>query len=100
MTVRLDPEGTEIKAIRNLVDFNDRRVLEVGCGDGRLTWRYAEEPSHVLAIDPDQERIMEARSECPPSLKDKVEFEVSTLQDRPFRTGQSAWDIVLLSWSL
>ena len=33
----IDPEGIEIKEIHELVDYSDADVLEVGCGDGRLT---------------------------------------------------------------
>ena len=37
MRVSIDPEGTEIEAIHDLVDFSGKKVLEVGCGDGRMT---------------------------------------------------------------
>ena len=38
----IDPEGAELAALGKLVDFAGLHVLEVGCGDGRLTWRYAD----------------------------------------------------------
>jgi hypothetical protein len=31
----LDPEGAHIAALHRLGDFRDRRILELGCGDGR-----------------------------------------------------------------
>ena len=37
MTEILDPEGAHLAALRRLGDFRGRRVLELGCGDGRLT---------------------------------------------------------------
>ena len=37
MTRVLDPEGAHLAALRQLGDFGGRRVLELGCGDGRLT---------------------------------------------------------------
>ena len=52
MTIRVDPENGEPRALFNLVDLSSRRVLEIGCGDGRLTWRYADRAAHVTAIDP------------------------------------------------
>ena len=43
MQIREDPENNETRALLNLVDFSGADVLEIGCGDGRLTYRYAEE---------------------------------------------------------
>lgn len=100
MTLLLDPEGTEIAALRDLVDFSDRRVLEIGCGDGRLTWRYAEMAAHVTAIDPDPERIAAAKEACPRSLRHKVDFQLSSLQEFSYVEGAPRFEMALLSWSL
>ena len=37
MTIRDDPEGTEIKTLLKHVSLGGKEVLEVGCGEGRLT---------------------------------------------------------------
>ena len=42
MTIRTDPEGNETATLFDLVDLDGAEVLEIGCGDGRLTWRYAD----------------------------------------------------------
>jgi len=42
MAVRTDPEGNETLALFDLVQLDGREVLEIGCGDGRLTRRYAD----------------------------------------------------------
>ncbi|HZY41350.1 MAG TPA: class I SAM-dependent methyltransferase, partial [Anaerolineae bacterium] len=55
--VRCDPEDTETAALLDFADFTGKRVLEIGCGDGRLTWRYAAGAAHVTAIDPDADDI-------------------------------------------
>ena len=49
MTGVLDPEGVHLAALRRLCDFRGRRVLELGCGDGRLTLGIARDAAHVLA---------------------------------------------------
>ena len=44
-----DREGTQLEAILELADFRGKRVLEIGCGDGRLTFGYAGDAASVHA---------------------------------------------------
>ena len=37
MSIKIDPEKNESRALFELVDFAALRVLEIGCGDGHLT---------------------------------------------------------------
>ena len=60
MAWRIDPEGVETRALAQLARVDGLRVLELGCGNGRLTFRYAAKAASVLAVDPDAERIKEA----------------------------------------
>ena len=78
-------------------DFTGTRVLEVGCGDGRLTWLYAPRAASVLGIDPDEEQIAIARSATPPELADRVLFEVGEAEDL---SRTAVFDVAFLSWSL
>ena len=75
--------------------FTGAHVIEVGCGDGRLTKRYAERAASVLAFDPDEVAIAALRSDLPPG---RVEVRTDTV-DRVDIPEESA-DIVLLSWAL
>ena len=50
MSSPVDPVGTEIEGIHELVYFSDAYVLAGGAGMG-MTWRYADEAATVLAID-------------------------------------------------
>lgn len=61
MTVRTDPEDSETDALFALVDLDGADVLEIGCGDGRLTWRYADRVAHVMAVDPFADGIARAK---------------------------------------
>src|SRR5947208_11269804 len=72
MAWRIDPEGVETAALAKAAPVNGLRVLELGCGDGRLTFRYAEAAASVLAVDPDAERITEARASLPSQLAERV----------------------------
>ena len=92
-----DPEGAEALAVGQTADFTGARVLEVGCGDGRLTWLYAPRAESILGIDPDEELISLARSATPPELADRVQFEVGEAEDL---SRTAVFDVAFLSWSL
>jgi 2-polyprenyl-3-methyl-5-hydroxy-6-metoxy-1,4-benzoquinol methylase len=100
MMIRIDPENNEFRVLFALADFTDRRVLEIGCGDGRLTWRYADRAAHVTAIDPFEESISRAKKNTPDDLKSRVEFRHIGFEDFAAASVASAFDIAILSWSL
>jgi 16S rRNA A1518/A1519 N6-dimethyltransferase RsmA/KsgA/DIM1 with predicted DNA glycosylase/AP lyase activity len=96
MPIELDPEERELRALLELLpNLHCARVVEVGCGDGRLTRRYAEHAASVLAFDPDEAAIAAFRSD---QLPDRVEVRTDPI-DRVNIPGSSA-DVVLLSWAL
>lgn len=94
----IDPEGVETRAIHDLVDFDGARVLEVGCGDGRLTWRYAERTASVLAVDLNAEKIEIAKRETPAPLRGKVSFAVEDMTAA--NLPENSYDVGILSYSL
>jgi ubiquinone/menaquinone biosynthesis C-methylase UbiE len=98
MPVLPDPEDTEIFALHDYADFDGKRVLEIGCGDGRLTWRYAERAAQVVAIDPDEDEIASALEDCPAELRHKIEFRLARIED--LEVPAEKFDLALLSWSL
>lgn len=100
MTIRQDPENNEIHAFRSMVDLTGESVLEIGCGDGRLTWRYAEDAKRVTAIDPFEPGIQRALENAPAHLRGHVRFEAVGFEDFASRTGSDAFDAAILSWTL
>jgi predicted RNA methylase len=98
MPVELDPEDREIQTLLEIAgDFGGRRVLEVGCGDGRLTWRYAGLAAQVVGIDPDAESIIKASKETPAELRGRVQFESCELNQFEW---PEPFDMAIMSWSL
>ena len=98
MAVTIDPEGRELEALAQVVDLTGLRMLDVGCGDGRLVWRVAPDATSVLGIDVDPELIETAKREIPPELRAKVELReasVVELDEPPAR-----FDLVFFTWSL
>ena len=98
MPKRTDPEGTQLAAVRSLISFDDKRVLEIGCGDGRLTFGYAHEAATVDAYDPDAESIAEAARALPETLRERVRFAVASATE--IDVPRSSIDLVFFSWSL
>src|SRR3989442_56251 len=51
--VRRDPERLEVQMLLRHAPLLGARVLDVGCGDGRLTRRIAGVAQTVVLVDPD-----------------------------------------------
>ncbi len=98
MTIQRDPEETEIKHLHDFADFPGARVLEIGCGEGRLTWRYAGAAGRVVGIDPDPARIGVAPQDCPSALRSRVTFALAQAEALPF--PRETFDRAVLAWSL
>jgi ubiquinone/menaquinone biosynthesis C-methylase UbiE len=94
----LDPEGAHLAALRRLADFGGRRVLEMGCGEGRLTVGIAAEASSVVAFDPVAASVAEARRLLPAELEESVAYRVASAQELAVERG--SFDLVVFSWSL
>lgn len=100
MTIGIDPEGNETAALFDLVDLDGREVLEIGCGDGRLTWRYADRAAHATAIEPFEDAIARARTRLSEAPNERIELRHVTFQDFAAATDADVFDVTLLSWSL
>ena len=99
MTIRVDPEGNETAALFGLAELQGCQVLEIGCGDGRLTWRYAGRAAHVTAIEPFEGSIARAKER----LRETdlpVEFRHVSFEEFAAETDHDIFDVTLLSWSL
>jgi predicted RNA methylase len=98
LTSVLDPEGVHIASLRRLADFRDRRVREMGCGDGRLTVGFAADAATVLAFDPDAEAVERARRFLPTELAERVTYRVASAKE--IELERVSFDLVVFSWSL
>jgi ubiquinone/menaquinone biosynthesis C-methylase UbiE len=94
----LDPEGAHIAALRRLADFSGTRVLELGCGDGRLTLGLAADAASVLAFDPEAEAVERGRRFLPRELAERVEYRVAS--GKAIELEPCSFDLVVFSWSL
>jgi methylase of polypeptide subunit release factors len=94
----LDPEGAHLAALNRLADFTGQQVLELGCGDGRLTVGVAPHAARVLAFDPNADAVASARRCLPAELAARVSYEVASGREIDVEPG--SFDLALFSWSL
>jgi 2-polyprenyl-6-hydroxyphenyl methylase / 3-demethylubiquinone-9 3-methyltransferase len=87
-----DAEPCRIEA---LVPLAGARVLEVGCGEGRLTGFAAARAASVYAFDPDPERVAAARAS---TNVQRVRFGVHAAE--ALDVERESFDVALCGWSL
>jgi len=82
-----------MEMIRQVAELQGRDVLEVGCGDGRLTACLSKLSRLLIAIDPDVSSLRKARQKLP-----HVDLRIGSgeLLDLP----DDAFDLVIFSRSL
>ena len=90
-----DLHDVEDGRIEALVDLEGARVLEVGCGEGRLTGFAAARANSVYAFDPNPERVAKARAAAD---SESVRFGVHAAD--ALDVERETFDIALCGWSL
>ncbi len=101
MSVKSDPEENEIKALLEYAgDLEGKRILEIGAGYGRLTWRFAAQAGEVVGIDPNPDKIARAGREMPDLFQGRVTMLESTIQEYQHSAPAASFDVALMSWSL
>ena len=99
MSIQRDTEGNEKKYLATFADFSAsrKRVLEIGCGEGRLTWQYAKASRSTLALDLDADALRVATIDKPSDLQDQVHFLRAESEHVPF--AKQTFDLAVLAWS-
>jgi ubiquinone/menaquinone biosynthesis C-methylase UbiE len=82
--------------LEDIAEWRGRRVLEIGCGDGRLTERLAELGARIHAIDPDAASIRKARRRLPPRFAPRVRFAVGSADNLEHHAD--SFERVVYSW--
>jgi ubiquinone/menaquinone biosynthesis C-methylase UbiE len=98
MSIQQDTDQQESKLIHQFADFSNKRILEVGCGDGRLTWQYAKAARSIVGIDVDLDSLRLARADTPSDLQDRTHFLCAESEHIPF--AKEKFDLAVLAWSL
>ena len=89
--------GIELRVIERFVSLSGREIIEIGCGDGRLTFQYAPRARRVVALDANAAEIERARANA-----DRIGARNIRFLARPAegRLSGAPFDVALFTWSL
>jgi len=92
-----DPEHREVQALQDTAALAGKRVLEIGCGDGRLTRQYSADVRRVTGVDIDAAELRTARAGAWEASIQRTDFALASATGLPFQ--RSSFEVALYSWS-
>jgi ubiquinone/menaquinone biosynthesis C-methylase UbiE len=92
------PPADELREYGGVGLVRRKRVIDIGCGDGRMALGCARDALEVVGVDPDPSAIRLARAKARELGVANVQFKVGVAQELPF--PDEHFDVVILSWTL
>jgi SAM-dependent methyltransferase len=91
----VDPEGALDSALRDLADWSDRVVLDIGCGTGFHLPHFAATAASVIGVEPHPDLVALARRRT--RRLDNVTVQQGLAQDLP--VADASVDVVHARWA-
>jgi ubiquinone/menaquinone biosynthesis C-methylase UbiE len=92
------PPEAELREYGGIGLVRRKRVIDIGCGDGRMALGCAPYASEVVGVDPDPDAIRLARVKTRALGVANVQFKIGVAQELP--VADEHFDIAILSWTL
>ena len=95
-----DNNGIEVSILKKHVDFQDKTILDIGCGTGRFIFKVLPFAKHIVGVDNDPESIKVLNSilEHEYSVyKSNVDIYCQDIEG--FQTTEDSIDIAVFTWS-
>lgn len=91
-------DDTDMRCLPGAEALAGKRVLEVGCGDGRLTFKLAPLVAEIVAVDYDERFILAGKRRQALHGFSNVEFR--QMDAHALELGDGSFDYVLFPWVL
>ncbi|MDP1715769.1 MAG: class I SAM-dependent methyltransferase [Anaerolineales bacterium] len=98
LITREDYQGNILKSLREITTLENRFVLDLGAGTGRLACLIAPHVSHVRAFDISEEMLRVCREKL--TASGLTNWQVEAADHRQLPVDDKSADLVLSGWSL
>jgi len=96
MARRNDPQNARMRHLDSMIDLVRKVVIDIGAGDGEMTWRYASRAARVIGVDPGPVATFTPGAAA--RRRRNVDFVRGRAEALPFDDGR--FDVAIFSWSL